>query len=180
MKVLQKILFFFFLLGWAGCDLFSSDDDPCGPVQHQLNVFANNGSNIDPPTFTTIRDGNRIFEWRTPFYENVCPNEHIEVTAIIELATNPVIPVETRVVADYSLVFEVDIPFNEMGTNGSGEFRNYKGDFGIKHAFDSDPGWFSVRTEISFNTTGNFEQDSLYLLDVWSYIDLTVMYKEFK
>lgn len=113
-------------------------------------------------------------------FENVCPKEHVDVLATFQLEANPQLPLTTRVFSAFAFFFEQSIPLKESSFTGDSEFRDHEGNFGLKQAFDPDPGWFNVYVEIEFPTTGVYSQDSLYLLSTWKNVDLSVFYKEFK
>ena len=81
---------------------------------------------------------------------------------------------------DYAIFFEPGIPFEKKSINGDSDFRYHKGDFGIMNAFDTDPGAFRVSVEILFNTTGDIERDHDFLLEVWTNVDVTASYRDFK
>ncbi|MFQ5445644.1 MAG: hypothetical protein ACE5FF_01815 [Saprospiraceae bacterium] len=72
------------------------------------------------------------------------------------------------------------MPVKETSITGNSEFRDHEGAFGLKQAFDPDPGWFNVYAEIAFPSTGVYAQDSNYLMSVWKNIDISVFYKDFK
>ena len=128
------------MMSLASCDIISKDD-PCGPNNHGFERFNNSSLfGINEPTHTYIESGNRVYQWSTPFYENICPEEHINVSVTFQLATNPLLPVETRVKGDYAIFFEPGIPFEKKNINGDSDFRHHKGDFGIMNAFDKIPG----------------------------------------
>ena len=96
------------------------------------------------PSNTYVKDGDRVFQWTTPLYENVCPKEHVSVQATFQLDPNQMLPLETRVIAAYAFFFEENIPVTETSAMGNSEFRDHESNFGIKQAFDPDPGWFNV------------------------------------
>ncbi len=180
---MRNLLYLLFIgLFIAGCNLIKSEDDPCGPQHDEFFRFNNGGTlfGIDFPTNTYVESNNRVFQWSTPLFENVCPKKHVGVSATFQLDINQQLPVNTRVFSAFAFFFEQSIPFQDLNQVGESEFRDYNGDFGLKQAFDPDPGWFNVYVEIEFPTTGVYSQDSLYLLTVWKNVDLFVSYKEFK
>ncbi|MFQ5445643.1 MAG: hypothetical protein ACE5FF_01810 [Saprospiraceae bacterium] len=103
MKAFYLPLLFGLSLFFCACGIISQDD-PCGPAHDDFQRFNNGGTlfGIDEPSNTYVQDGNRVFQWTTPLYENVCPKEHVNILATFQLEPNPMLPIETRIIAAYA------------------------------------------------------------------------------
>ena len=118
----------------------------------------------------------------SPLIENVCADEHIEITGSVSLKSHTVPAITTKLFANYLILFEREIPFIRKDTIPATGTVDYihDGILGLKQAFGSDPGVFILSMEVIFNTLGDYQKDSTYFNNLLTDMLLTATYKEHK
>jgi hypothetical protein len=119
-----------------------------------------------------MEDNNRVFQW-SGLVENVCPDEHVNVTCNVALFS-PTSPVSARGRIDWLILFEKKITMTRSGDQFTG-----KGEAGLKQAFKDKPGSFSPVVEVFFPTKGSYSADTAFLKQHVYAVQLTADFWEF-
>jgi hypothetical protein len=130
-------------------------------------------------------DSNRIFQVYTDPFENVCPDEHIQVR--ISGQRISYIPVDRTInlQVDYRYGYfgvygntYVTDSYSHPGSDGSTLWYNGLTTFGIKDAYQDEPGSFYLNIEWHMTKGSSETADLLYFkqLTIYCWVEVTLKY----
>lgn len=179
--ILLGLIFIFPIYG-VKCNDNDEPEEPdmCGDVQTKVIEWTDQF--LQPEAhFVYEEEGFYIYEYSVVTIEDVCAYNHVAGT--INIGRHYLWAQEAQFEAEvvYGIFFTYPILEWESETYGT-EHTNYKGtfEFGMKHVYGNDPGWFLPVIRLSVWYQGSDEETHQSVEDAIDYINLVYTYYMWK
>lgn len=184
-RAINLFLIILMMTGLSTCD-DAKDEDPCGESKKPAWYWGKGFTMfLDEPSFHNYINGNdRIFEVISPVIENVCPGQHIKVLFMSSINIPDTLVRDLTLMAEYVYgpfgIYAGEIEANEKNDfQGTYDLKG-QGEFGIKNAYDQEPGAFILSLKWVMKNYQDEQVDVNYFLDNIKYAALACEYKEYK
>lgn len=188
---MKKIIYFLLSIGvgilTTTCEPDAADD-PCGEAKTVVLTWGPNFTKFleDTCFFNYIQGNNRVFQVSSEVFHNVCPLEHIKAKFVSYInrpdssQTERFFTMRLKYIYGPFGLYGNDIPSDKIEDFQTNYHVSGGNEFGIKNAYDTDPGAFFVELEWLMENYQDEQVDKDYFIHYIDYAAIQIDYKEYK
>lgn len=168
------------------CDDPNAQEDLCGEKKDFVKIWGKGFIKFEDDTgfYNYIEGNDRVFQVSSEVLENVCPDSHIQLKfmTIINRPDTLERKMKLRLKYRYGLF---GVYGNTIYTNSIDEYTSSydlkgEGEFGIKNAYDKEPGAFYIALEWILENYQDEQVDYNYMIQFVKSGGMEAHYKEYK
>lgn len=158
------------------------EEDLCGPQIIIDTTWILEADNLSPEAhFSYIQDGKAVYSYILPTKEKVCAHKHLSGSFSISIRPDYVDQVTQTAEVVYGFLYSYPITKWDAGVdelNNTVWISTYN--FGIKHVYGDEPGWFFPVFYVGFEDQGSEELNNDYFENAVRFIKFWIIYFEWK